>query len=291
RIRIVDRAHNDFLAGSTLAEHEYMRSGGGQLFDDVANLADLRRLSHQTVGGVHVRVHGLTLLYIQPHHESLTFWSAFASDPFRQRVGGLFGRFVAHQHPPHGCTAGARHYLCRAVAGGHLSLQLLGCLPAAVGGNLHREVRHRQRPRRTLDDLDPDARRARPDHRHFLGGAMRQVDDASVDERPAVDDLDIDRLAGIEIVDPYPGMERQCAMSGHQLLHVVDLAVGRLATVVRMTVPAGDALFGIAYFGFDFRSACGGRGWPRQPDMLFASTTGQYQTHCERKKQTPAHPL
>jgi hypothetical protein len=78
-----------------------------------------------------------------------------------------------------------------------------------------------------------------------------EVDDASIDKGPAVDDANVHSLVVAEIHYTYPGIKRQSAVGGHERLHVVNLAIGGLTAVVRVAVPARDAGFGVADPGHD----------------------------------------
>ena len=101
----------------------------------------------------------------------------------------------------------------------------------------------RRRLRRRGDDVETDLRDARSDQIDRLSGRMRKIDDASIDERSAIDDPHFDRFSVGEIRDAYPRVERQRAMRGRQFFHVVNLAVGRGPSVIGMSIPARDTGF------------------------------------------------
>src|SRR5260370_29727885 len=98
----------------------------------------------------------------------------------------------------------------------------------------------RRRDLRRREDIQTNLCDPGSDQLDGLRRGMRHVDDAPVDERTAVDDADVHRLGVGEIGEALPGAEGERAMRGGHLLHVVDLAVGRGAPVIRMAVPARE---------------------------------------------------
>jgi hypothetical protein len=77
-----------------------------------------------------------------------------------------------------------------------------------------------------------------------------EVDDSSVHKWSSIDDSNLDRLVVVQILNPNPGVERESAVGSRQFLHVVNLAIGGGAAMVRLTVPTGDAGFGFAGPGY-----------------------------------------
>jgi membrane associated rhomboid family serine protease len=105
--------------------------------------------------------------------------------------------------------------------------------------------------------LQADRGHARGHHVESARGPQRQVNDPILDERTAVNDP-YDHLTMIlQVGDPHAGVKRQCAVRGHQVIHVVDFAIGRAPAVIRHPVPGSQPLFGPAH-GCD----CGSRGGP-----------------------------
>src|SRR5438552_2542885 len=78
-------------------------------------------------------------------------------------------------------------------------------------------------------------------HVDLAARGLRQVDDASVDERTAIVDADVDAFSVGEVGHLDPGLKRKRAMRGGELLHVEDLARGGSSSVVGNAVPARDA--------------------------------------------------
>ena len=66
------------------------------------------------------------------------------------------------------------------------------------------------------------------------------------DEGAAVDDAEFHRLGVAEILNPYPGVERERAVSRRHFLHVVDFAIRGRTAMVGVAVPTGDAGLGVA---------------------------------------------
>ena len=93
------------------------------------------------------------------------------------------------------------------------------------------------------EDVEADARHSRSDESDGAGGGVRNIDDAVLDEGPAVGNADIHRFVVGEIHHAHPGTERQRAMRGGEAFHIVDFAVGGGAAVIRMPVPAGESGF------------------------------------------------
>ena len=89
------------------------------------------------------------------------------------------------------------------------------------------------------------------DERDGNGRGMRKIDDAVVNEGSAVGDADVDRFVVREIDDAHPGSERQRAVRGSEGFHVVDLAVGGGASVIRMSIPTGESGFAVLDFSGD----------------------------------------
>ncbi len=104
------------------------------------------------------------------------------------------------------------------------------------------------------------------------------------DEGAAVGDADVDGFVVGEIDDAHPGSEGQGPMRGSELFHVVDLAVGGGAAMIRMAVPACEAGFAVSDFSSAgaWRQGCGGG------VMLLRASgereTGQYQRGAARPR-------
>ena len=115
---------------------------------------------------------------------------------------------------------------------------------------------------------------------------VRKVDDASIHEGTAVDDANIHAFLVVQVIYPHPGVERQRAMRRHQLLHVVDLAVGGRPPVIGMAIPtrhAGLQCFirtGTAGAGPAAVRASGGcsRKLPARPRQGQKGNTGGFET-------------
>jgi hypothetical protein len=72
---------------------------------------------------------------------------------------------------------------------------------------------------------------------------MRKIDNAAIYEWTSVDNPDVHRFSIIQVVNTNPSVKREGTVSGDHRFHVVDLAVGRWAAMVRMTIPTGDSGF------------------------------------------------
>ena len=96
------------------------------------------------------------------------------------------------------------------------------------------------------------------------------------DEGTAVDDADVDGFVVGEIDDAHPGSEGQRAVRGGELFHVVDLAVGGGAAVIRMAVPAGESGFAV------WISRCV-RGSRRGGGVMLLRATGERQTRQHQR--------
>lgn len=99
---------------------------------------------------------------------------------------------------------------------------------------------------RLFDYFDADANDAGLDHVEFAGGGERDIDDSAVDEWSAIGDAEVDMFFVCEIGHLDPGIEGKSAMRGSEFFHVVNFAVGGAASVVRDSVPTGDAGFRFA---------------------------------------------
>ncbi len=120
------------------------------------------------------------------------------------------------------------------------------------------------------EDIEPDLSDAGSDQGDGDGGGVRKIDDPVFDEGTAIDDSHVDGLIVGEVDDSHPGSERKSAMRGSHSLHIVDLAIGGGAAVIRMTVPTSESGFAIA----DFR---GRRAWRSGVDsgVMLLSARGE----------------
>jgi len=129
------------------------------------------------------------------------------------------------------------------------------------------------------EDVEPDPRDPRSDESDGDGGSVRKIDDAVFDEGSAVGDADVDRFVVGQIHHAHPSTEGQSAMRGSEAFHVVDFAVRGGASVIRMTVPTGEAGFAVSDFSSDgarrrrrggvgmlLRATCQRETRPRQPE-------------------------
>ena len=91
-------------------------------------------------------------------------------------------------------------------------------------------------------------------------------------------------LSLLEIGHPHPGAERKRAMRGGQLFHVVDLAVGGGAAVIRMAVPTRDAGFRGANSG-SAAGGEGGRGCARRVTRCFFAQPASTMHASEEREQ------
>jgi hypothetical protein len=110
-----------------------------------------------------------------------------------------------------------------------------------------RRHRHRHgRPRRDLygrvDHLEAHRHRAGPNHAQHARRGIREVDDATVDERAAIVDANLDGAAVREARHHGARAERQRLMCRRELVLVVDLAVRGALAVEAGSIPGGDAL-------------------------------------------------
>ena len=71
-----------------------------------------------------------------------------------------------------------------------------------------------------LNDVEFDLCNAAANHPERLGGRIRDVDDASGNERTAVIDPNCHGAPSRDICHPQPGAEWQCAMSGGQFVGI-----------------------------------------------------------------------
>ena len=65
------------------------------------------------------------------------------------------------------------------------------------------------------------------------------VDDPPIDKGASIDNSDLCGLVIVQIVDTYPGIERQRTMRGRHLLHVVNFTIGCRTTVIGVAIPTG----------------------------------------------------
>jgi hypothetical protein len=87
-------------------------------------------------------------------------------------------------------------------------------------------------------------------------------------------------LVIVEVEHPEPCVEGESAVGGGQLLHVVDLAIGGTAAVVRVAVPTGPTSLGLPQFGRGRRHRRRGR----RPVVLLVPAAGQ-QDGRQRERQ------
>src|SRR5262245_56206403 len=97
----------------------------------------------------------------------------------------------------------------------------------------------RRSSRQLLDDLELDLRDTLAGDSELVGGAVRDVDDAAVDERTAVVDPNRHGLTGGHVGHAHLGAERQRAVRGGQLV-LVELLAARGLRVVR--IEAGEPI-------------------------------------------------
>ena len=95
-------------------------------------------------------------------------------------------------------------------------------------------------PRRA-DDRQAYPRGACRYQANVRSGGPGKIDDPPADERSAVIDPHLRGASVRQVLHVQPCIERQPLVRGCHLVHVVSLAVAGLSTVVRVTVPAGDA--------------------------------------------------
>ena len=102
RIGVVDGARHHLLASAAFAQQKDRRAGSSEFFDEPADLADLRRLSHQAVGpAVIATLHGLLRLYrIQANYEGCGDRAVLAANTIGQGGRAVLGRFHAHHDVP-----------------------------------------------------------------------------------------------------------------------------------------------------------------------------------------------
>ena len=136
-------------------------------------------------------------------------------------------------------------HLGRSVAGLHVAQGAIGVFAEGKDSDLYAEY-WGFGILRGSDDFQANLGNARADWIDDLGGFVGEVDDAAVDEGTAIDDTDFARLRVAHIGYTHPGIEGQGAMGGDHRLHVVDLAIGSLAAVIGVAVPAGEAGLGSA---------------------------------------------
>ena len=128
------------------------------------------------------------------------------------------------------------------------------------------------------EDVEANLGDAGSDHFDFLGGGVREIDDAAGHEGTTVDDAHVHRFSVREIGDAHHGSEGKGAMRGREFFHVVDFTVGGRAAMIGVAVPTRDSGFG--------GSDGGGNGWRgrcRDP-VVFFSASGKHD-ESERKRQ------
>src|SRR5262245_20811004 len=102
-----------------------------------------------------------------------------------------------------------------------------------------------------LNDVDLDLCDTPPNHPELLSGGMRDIDDASANERTAVIDPDRYGATGRDVSDPHPRAEWQGGVSGRQFAGIVFFAARGLRAVpvvagkpMRRTLGPGGPLAG-----------------------------------------------
>src|SRR5262245_3082148 len=117
--------------------------------------------------------------------------------------------------------------------------------PPSPRPSLRRQATAALARRSTLfERLKPHARYALLGKAERPGGGKRKIDDASVDERPAVVDADDYRATVLEVCHAQASSERQGGMRrGHRVL-VVSLAARGSLSLMALPVPGGIADLG-----------------------------------------------
>ena len=123
---------------------------------------------------------------------------------------------------------------------------MIGPSAAGEGPELDREgfARGRRARRRGAGRADhPEPHRNHPGAggAQDSGRSVREIDDASLDERPAVVDADLDDLPVVDVGDHDARAERQRPMGGGEVAHVVHLPAGRSPAVMGTAVPRREA--------------------------------------------------
>jgi len=206
----------------------------------------------------------------------------FANPP-RQRFRRFRGVFPSRQNSPYTRITRSLYCLTRAVRRQHVLLNPFGIRALAVRAHLHGEQRRlrigRRRDHRQLHLCDSG-----PDQFDLLRGRVREIDDTVVDERASVDNPDIHGLIVRHVTYPHPRLEWQCAMRSHQGFHVVYLPIGRLPSMIRMSIPTRRAALRLSGYGGRGRLAgrgpgCGwgGRRRHHDPFLPAAIEDNQYQ--------------
>src|SRR5258707_15001288 len=96
------------------------------------------------------------------------------------------------------------------------------------------------------ENFDAHRNNARTDGFDFACRGLGEIDDAIVHEGAAVRDAHGSGLAVAEIRDANHGFKRQRAMSGGEVVHVVDFAVRSAAALERGAIPGGISFFSVA---------------------------------------------
>src|SRR5580692_443745 len=130
------------------------------------------------------------------------------------------------------------------VGGGQPLAYLLSVVSIGKGTDLHPIAQRRAdvpSAGRFADERDAHARRARTEHPDHPGRSMREIDHASLHERPAVGDRHLDREAILEIRDHHAAAQRKRDRSGRHILLIIDSAGRIFVTVETRAVPRGHA--------------------------------------------------
>src|SRR5208337_4235915 len=120
-------------------------------------------------------------------------------------------------------------------------LQPLSVAPVPKGSYLYRENSWDHATRPKSQNLEVHLCNAW--HAHGLSCRIGEVDNAPLDERPAVVYSHRHVMAILEVVNIYPSAERQRAVSGGHVVHVIDFAAGGWTPVIGMAVPGSDSFF------------------------------------------------
>lgn len=129
--------------------------------------------------------------------------------------------------------------------------------------------------RRDAERDEAHACHPRGEDAELPGGAPGQIDDSSLDERPAVVDPHVDAVPVVEPLDAHPGAERQRPVRGGEGIHVERLAVRGFSSVKGVAVPGGvsSKVAGGNRYG-NARGRIGGECTPSQPNENEADKNG-----------------
>src|SRR5271156_3595526 len=156
-------------------------------------------------------------------------WQSKSCGIGRARLGCRSSRERAHAYTVIAALRSIKHVddVDVIVGGGQPVAHLLGVVPIRKGTDLHPVAQRRADVASAgglADERDAYARRARTEHPYHPRCSMREIDLASLHERPAVGDRHLDREAVVEIRDHHAAAQWKSDRGRRHIFLVVESA-------------------------------------------------------------------